>query len=166
MTTASGTVLDVPRDADDGRGGPRSGTVVVLRDVAELERLRAEARRPTRDGLTAYSTGGRSGNWLADAVIRRADGPSAQHGARRRRPAGAVSDSHGRAVGDAVLVAVGHGWPWPPDFPRRRPPGSAAEFVLVLPGAGREAALQADDVRTWCAGLDVPTDAGRPGDPR
>lgn len=161
LTTASGTVLDVRVTPMTDAAGRAAGTVVVLRDVTELERLRAElVDQATRDGLTGLLNRRALGQRLADAV---------DEAGRTGRPLSmvlvdvdhfkAVNDSHGHAVGDAVLVAVGH------ELAVATGPGETAarlggeEFVLLLPGAtAREAALRADDVRTRCAGLRVPTD--------
>ncbi|MDC7121215.1 diguanylate cyclase [Cellulomonas fimi] len=162
LTTASGTVLDVRVTPMTDPVGRAAGTVVVLRDVTELERLRAElVDQATRDGLTGLHNRRALAQRLADAV---------DEATRDGRPLSmvlvdvdhfkAVNDSYGHAVGDAVLVAVGR------ELAEATQDGETAarlggeEFVLLLPGVtAREAARRADDVRARCARLRVP--AGR-----
>ncbi|WP_432515180.1 histidine kinase N-terminal 7TM domain-containing diguanylate cyclase [Kineococcus sp. SYSU DK001] len=70
-----------------------------------------------------------------------------------------VNDSHGHAVGDDVLRAVAAelvaGWRAGEVVVRH----GGEEFVLVLPGTGREAAVErAEQLRRRCARLGVPLD--------
>ncbi|QHT56209.1 diguanylate cyclase [Cellulomonas sp. H30R-01] len=160
LTTATGAVLDVRVTPLTDAVGRAAGTVVVLRDVTELERLRAElVDQATRDGLTGLHNRRALGQRLAEAV---------DDAGRTGRPLSmvlvdvdhfkAVNDSHGHAVGDAVLAAVGR------ELAAATRDGETAarlggeEFVLLLPGVtATEATRRADDVRARCAGLRVPS---------
>ncbi|WP_160142879.1 sensor domain-containing diguanylate cyclase [Cellulomonas algicola] len=161
LTAATGAVLDVRVTPMTDPVGRAAGTVVVLRDVTELERLRAElVEQATRDGLTGLHNRRALAQRLSDAV---------DEATASGRPLSmvlldvdhfkAVNDTHGHAVGDAVLVAVGR------ELAASAARGETAarlggeEFVLLLPGVGApEATRRADEVRARCAGLTVPTD--------
>lgn len=160
LTTAAGAVLDVRVTPLADPVGRAAGTVVVLRDVTELERLRAElVDQATRDGLTGLHNRRALGQRLAEAV---------DDAGRTGRPLSmvlvdvdhfkAVNDSYGHAVGDAVLVAVGRELADATRDDETAARLGGEEFVLLLPGvAAADATRRADDLRARCAGLRVPT---------
>lgn len=161
LTTATGAVLDIRVTPLTDPVGRAAGTVVVLRDVTELERLRTElVEQATRDGLTGLHNRRALAQRLAQAVddAARTGGPlsmvlvDVDHFK-------AVNDSYGHAVGDAVLVAVGRELAAVTQAGETAARLGGEEFVLLLPGiAAPEATRRADDVRARCARLAVPTD--------
>src|SRR4029453_17669833 len=134
------------------------GTVVVARDITELERLRAELTdQAIRDGLTgAYNR--RHLTAVLDAQVAAAS--------LRAQPLSivmvdvdhfkAVNDRYGHATGDRVLVHLAQqlaGALCETD-PLARYGGE--EFVVVLPGVNaQEAAERADRWRRDCAATAV-----------
>lgn len=163
LTTDSGAVLDVRVTPLTDAVGRAAGTVVVMRDVTELERLRSElVDQATRDGLTGLH----NRRALEDRLAAAADDAAATG-----RPLSvalvdvdhfkAVNDAHGHGVGDQVLAEVGR------VLAASTGPGETSarlggeEFVLLLPGLGaRAAARRAQDLRTRCAQIAVPTTTG------
>jgi len=160
LTTASGTVLDVRVTPMTDAVGRAAGTVVVLRDVTELERLRAVlVDQATRDGLTGLHNRRALVQRLATAV---------EESTSTGRPLSvvlvdvdhfkAVNDEHGHAVGDRVLVEVAGA------LAASTGPGETAarlggeELVLLLPGmTADEAAGRAQDLRARVGRIAVPT---------
>lgn len=108
VTTSSGATIDVRVTRLHHQDGTLQGTVAVVRDVTEVERLRSElAELAVRDGLT-----GLHNRRHLDGVAREL--VAAAH--RTGSPLSAVmvdidhfkavNDTHGHAVGDEVLVAL------------------------------------------------------------
>ncbi|WP_298454935.1 diguanylate cyclase [uncultured Cellulomonas sp.] len=162
LTTASGTVLDVRVTTMSADGGRGVGSVVVLRDVTELERLRTElAEQAMRDGLTGLHnrrylegvlTGTGAGVTPVSAVMVDVD-----HFKR-------VNDEHGHAVGDRVLVEVARVLAESVRDGDTVARFGGEEFVLLLPGASmRVAERRAEDVRARCAAIRVRTPRGEVG---
>ncbi|WP_168800569.1 histidine kinase N-terminal 7TM domain-containing diguanylate cyclase [Cellulomonas telluris] len=163
LTTDSGAVLDVRVTPLTDAVGRAAGTVVVMRDVTELERLRAElVDQATRDGLTGLH----NRRALEERLAAAADDAAASG-----RPLSvalldvdhfkAVNDAHGHGVGDQVLAEVGR------VLAESTGPGETSarlggeEFVLLLPGLDPGAAARrAQDLRTRCAQIAVPARTG------
>lgn len=159
LTTAEGTALDVRATPMTDSAGRAAGTVVVLRDVTELERLRAELEeQASHDGLTGLHNRRSLAQRLTTAVER-----SAATGAPLSMVLvdldhfKVVNDTHGHAVGDRVLREVAA------LLAAATGPGETAarlggeEFVLLLPGVGvGDATRRAERLRTRCARLTVP----------
>lgn len=159
LTTASGTVLDVRATQLTDRAGRPVGTVVVLRDVTELERLRAElAHQATRDGLTGLHNRRAFEQRLSDAVEDAcAAGTPLSVVLLDLDHFKAVNDTHGHAVGDRVLVAVAHALADSAGDGETVARLGGEEFVLLLPGRTvTEAAARAEEARTRCAAARVP----------
>ncbi len=162
-----GRHLDVRITPVRGADGAAVGSVIVARDVTELERLRAElADQALRDPLTGLHNRRRlvaaldelGGGAPADAV----DGG---------RPLVAVmvdidhfkqvNDRFGHEVGDQVLVAVA-------EELRRSVRADdvvarvgGEEFALLLPGARTDDAVRrVEDLRARCAALEFPAAPG------
>lgn len=163
LTTPSGIVLDVRVTRMTDHGGQPVGTVVVLRDVTELERLRAElAHQATRDGLTGLHNRRAFEQRLGEAV---------EHARSTGAPLSlvlldldhfkAVNDTHGHAVGDRVLVAVADALVEAAADGETVARLGGEEFVLLMPGrTAPEAAERADEARAACAGAVVAVPGG------
>ena len=166
VTTARGTVLDVRVTELRRRAGRSPGTVVVLRDVTELERLRDElAHQASHDALTEVPNRRSFEQRLADAVVSsRTSGSPVSVVALDLDHFKAINDTHGHAVGDRVLVEVARA------LSRILRPGETVarvggeEFVLLLPGAdAQDAVARAEEARAACAGVQVPVRGGTVG---
>ena len=161
ITTPSGAVYDVRVVRMSAADGSCPGTVVVVRDVTELERLRAElAEQAARDSLTGVYNRRHLASALEEKV-------------REARAAGrplsavmidvdhfkAVNDRFGHAVGDQVLVRLAAqltGSVRETDIVARY---GGEEFAVLMPGVdARDAADRADMWRRRCmsAALDTP----------
>ncbi|MCL3862893.1 diguanylate cyclase [Actinotalea sp. K2] len=158
-----GTVTEVRVTEMTADRAQHLGSVVVLRDVTEVVRLRDElAEQAVRDGLTGLHNRRHLEVVLADAVAR---------AAAEGFPLSAVmvdidhfkqvNDGHGHAVGDQVLLGVAtiladgvrNG-----DTVARF---GGEEFVLLLPGVGAHAAAErAEAWRRLCSDLAVDTPDG------
>ncbi|WP_250446074.1 diguanylate cyclase, partial [Actinotalea sp. C106] len=142
------------------------GAVAVVRDVTELERLRAElAEQAVRDGLTGLYNRRHLELVLLEAVVRAGSAGT---------PLSAVmvdidhfkqvNDRHGHAVGDALLVKVADelaGGVREADAVARY---GGEEFVLLLPGS--DATTAAERAETWrerCAALRIAAADGEIG---
>jgi diguanylate cyclase (GGDEF)-like protein len=130
--------------------------VVVVRDITELERLRAELTDlALRDGLTGVHN-----RRHLTAVLDAQDGDlsvvmiDVDHFK-------SVNDRYGHAVGDQVLVRVAqqlYGAVRDTDTVARY---GGEEFVVVLPGTtATDAAERADDWRRRCSAVVVDTPRG------
>lgn len=108
LTTSSGATIDVRVTRLRHQDGTLQGTVAVVRDVTEVERLRSElAELAVRDGLTGLHNR-RYLDRVAGALVADAH--------RSGAPLSAVmvdvdhfketNDTHGHAVGDELLVAL------------------------------------------------------------
>ncbi|MDN4479943.1 histidine kinase N-terminal 7TM domain-containing diguanylate cyclase [Demequina muriae] len=157
------TVLDLRLERMRSAEGRSRGAVVVARDVTELERLREElAELAVRDSLTGLFN-------------RRYLGPSLEAGVAAADATATplsvvmldvdrfkqVNDTHGHAVGDAVLeqlarilaAGIRDG-----DVVAR---SGGEEFILVLPGATKkQAAVRAEELRARCSTHEFATEAG------
>ncbi len=156
LSVAGGLTLDVRitrlRQAD----GSHQGTVTVIRDISEVERLRAElAEQTVRDGLTGLHN---------RRHLERVLGPLAESALAAGDPLAAimldldhfktVNDTHGHAVGDEVLIAVAR------ELARCVRAGDVLvrfggeEFLILLPGTTADvAAVRAEECRRRVAGL-------------
>ena len=167
-TTRTVTMLDDGRHLDVritpmyAPNGSVAGSVVVARDVTELERMRAElADQVLRDPLT-----GLHNRRHLDAVLARIDAG----GASERSVVAAVvdldhfkrvNDRYGHEVGDQVLVAFA-------DQLRRlfRSDDVVArlggeEFAILLPDAPLDDVVRRlDDLRERCAAMTFPSAPG------
>jgi len=162
LVTLNGRVFDV-RVTGMHAAGRRNGTVVVLRDVTDVERLRADlADQATHDGLTGMRNR-RYLDQVADSLVA---------GARRRgAPLVAVmvdidhfklvNDLHGHAVGDVVLQAVAHEL-----MAQTRPDDvwvrfGGEEFIALVPDADLGTVLaRAQELCRRCRDLRVPSPTG------
>jgi diguanylate cyclase (GGDEF)-like protein len=154
-----GTAFDFRVVRMEARDGSCPGTVVVIRDITELERLRAELTEQTvRDSLTGVYN-----RRHVTAVLDEVAGAGTElsvvlidvdHFK-------SVNDRHGHAVGDQVLVRIARelaGAVRKDDTVARY---GGEEFVVVLPGTGaRTAAERADLWRRRCAAMVVDTPQG------
>ncbi|RYV49817.1 histidine kinase N-terminal 7TM domain-containing diguanylate cyclase [Pengzhenrongella frigida] len=166
LTIRSGIVLEVRATKIVADGGPALGSVVVVRDVTELDRLRRElAEQAVRDGLTGLHNRRHLERVLEAAAGRTRDGGppisavmlDIDHFKR-------VNDRYGHAVGDQVLIRVAA------ELTRGvRAEDTVArfggeEFVLLLHGVSADAAAdRAELLRARCARLRVPTGDGPVG---
>ncbi|MCL3861584.1 diguanylate cyclase [Actinotalea sp. K2] len=163
VTTPTGEVLDIRITRLAVDSGRSRGSVVVIRDVTELEQLRAElAELAIRDALT-----GLYNRRHLEAGLRRAVDEAADAG----EPLAVVlldidrfklvNDTYGHAVGDEVLIDVAHGLQRavrPQDVVARL---GGEEFVVLLPRTSAEMARnRAERWRTTCATRQVRTQAG------
>ncbi|MBB2923274.1 diguanylate cyclase domain-containing protein [Cellulomonas cellasea] len=163
LTTASGDVLDVRVTRMADHGDRAVGTVVVLRDVTELERLRAElAHQATRDGLTGLHNRRAFEQRLGEAVAHaRSTGAPLSLVLLDLDHFKAVNDTHGHAVGDRVLVAVADALAAAASDGETVARIGGEEFVLLLPGlTAPEASRRADEARARCAGAAVAVPGG------
>ncbi|MBO3742151.1 histidine kinase N-terminal 7TM domain-containing diguanylate cyclase [Actinoplanes flavus] len=160
---ASGDVYDLRVVKIEAGDGSCPGTVVVVRDITELERLRAElTEQAVRDGLT----GVHNRRHLTTVLERQA-----RAAATEGHPLSIVmidvdhfktiNDRYGHAVGDQVLVDLGRqltGSVQECDLVARY---GGEEFVVVLPGTdARAAAERADRWRRRFAARTVDTPLG------
>ena len=158
IRVAGGSWFDVRVTPMCDEHGRPLGSVVVVRDVTEVERLRADlAELAVRDGLTGLHNRRHFEVALAAAVE-----SSAVSGA----PLSAVmmdidhfkrvNDTYGHAAGDEVLVKVAHQLALglrAGDVVARY---GGEEFVLLLPGATADvAARRAQEMRDRCAQVAV-----------
>jgi diguanylate cyclase (GGDEF)-like protein/PAS domain S-box-containing protein len=161
ITTPAAAVYDVRVVRMSAADGSCPGTVVVVRDVTELERLRAElVEQAARDGLTGVYNR-RHLACVLEAKVREASAGG--------HPLSAVmidvdhfksvNDTYGHAVGDQVLVrlaAVLTSSVRETDIVARY---GGEEFAVLMPGVGAlDAADRADELRRRCvsAVLDTP----------
>ncbi|MBB3092653.1 diguanylate cyclase (GGDEF)-like protein [Actinoplanes campanulatus] len=159
---ASGDVYDFRVVKIESADGSCPGTVVVVRDITELERLRAElTEQAMRDGLTgAYNR--RHLTAVLEAQARAAtDGQPLSIVMIDVDHFKTINDRYGHAVGDQVLVEVARqltGSVRECDMVARY---GGEEFVVVLPGIGAQAAAErADWWRRQCAARAVDTPLG------
>ncbi|WP_199422940.1 histidine kinase N-terminal 7TM domain-containing diguanylate cyclase [Actinotalea solisilvae] len=166
ITTASGAVLDMRVTCMDDDHGRALGAVVVLRDVTELERLRAElASQASQDALTGVGNRRSFEERLAAAVAEaHASGTPMSLALLDLDHFKAVNDTHGHAVGDRVLVEVALA------LTSSAVPGETIariggeEFVLLLPGlTAPDAAARAEEARRRCSATRVPVRGGDVG---
>jgi len=160
-----GRTVDV-RSTPVHAGAHRNGTVMVLRDVTEIERLRHDlAEQASRDGLTGLHNR-RHLDLVADRMVAEAH--------RTSHPLvammvdvdhfKAVNDTHGHAAGDEVLRAVAH------ELSSRTRSGDlwvrfgGEEFLALLPGSSaHEVLTRAEDLCRRCRDLRVPLATGAVG---
>jgi diguanylate cyclase (GGDEF)-like protein len=165
QTTIHGTageVYDFRIVKIEAADGSCPGTVVVARDITELERLRAELTdQAVRDGLTGvYNRRQLTAVLQAQASVA-TDGPPLSIVMIDVDHFKTVNDRYGHAVGDQVLVDVARhltGSVRESDMVARY---GGEEFVVVLPGIDAQAAAErADRWRRQCAATAVDTPLG------
>jgi diguanylate cyclase (GGDEF)-like protein len=162
ITTLSGAVYDVRVVRMHSSDGGCPGTVVVVRDVTELDRLRNElAEQAARDGLTGVFNRRHLASALEAMVCEAAGG----------RPLSAVmidvdhfksvNDRYGHAVGDQVLVRLAAELTdsmRATDIVARY---GGEEFAVLMPGVDASAAAdRADQWRRRCASMALDTPLG------
>ena len=155
---SDGSVLELRVAPLRARDGHVRGSVAVVRDVTELERLRAElAELAVRDGLTGLHNR-RHLEGVLEGLVTACVGDG--------HPLAAVmvdldhfkdvNDTHGHSVGDEVLIRVAElfsGSVREDDVAARF---GGEEFVLLLPGATVEVAqARAEAWRLACSDLAV-----------
>lgn len=159
ITGSDGQTLDVRVSRVVTAAGRLQGEVVVIRDVTEVERMRAElSEQALRDVLTGLFNRRHLERVLPEAV---------QAALADDRPLSVlmvdvdrfkeVNDRCGHAAGDRVLVEVARVLQTgvrPQDVVART---GGDEFVMLLPGVtGPDAAQRAEDLRTRCVGVTLP----------
>jgi diguanylate cyclase (GGDEF)-like protein len=159
---ASGEVYDFRVVKIEAADGSCPGTVVVARDITELERLRAELTdHAVRDGLTGVYNRRQLTTVLQAQASAVTDGHPLSIVMIDVDHFKIVNDRYGHAVGDQVLVDVARqltGSVRETDVVARY---GGEEFVVVLPGIdARAAAERADRWRRQCAAIAVDTPLG------
>jgi diguanylate cyclase (GGDEF)-like protein/PAS domain S-box-containing protein len=152
LTTRDDRTLDLRVAAISTAAGKPLGWVVVVRDITEVERLRAElAELADRDGLTQLH----NRRYLERVLTGWEDSPAPEPFAVVMIDIDhfkQVNDRYGHAVGDEVLRALALHLQ---DEVRSRDIVArygGEEFVVLLPGAGPgDAAARAEGWRRWCA---------------
>ncbi|MCV2395865.1 sensor domain-containing diguanylate cyclase [Actinotalea sp. M2MS4P-6] len=158
LSVAGGLTLDIRISRLRQAGGALQGTVTVIRDISEIERLRAElAEQTVRDGLT-----GLHNRRHLDRVLE----PLVQASLATGEPLSAimldldhfkaVNDTYGHAVGDEVLVAVGRELARCVRVADVLVRFGGEEFLVLMPGTTADvAAVRAEECRRRVAGLEV-----------
>ncbi len=159
---ASGDVYDLRVVQIEAADGSCPGSVVVVRDITELERLRAElTEKAVRDGLTGVYNRRHLTAVLEKQVRVATDGSPLSIVMIDVDHFKAVNDRYGHAVGDQVLVDLARqltGSVRESDLVARY---GGEEFVVVLPGVdARTAACRADQWRRRCAETAVDSPLG------
>jgi diguanylate cyclase (GGDEF)-like protein len=158
----SGDVYDFRVVKIEAADGSCTSTVVVARDITELERLRAELTdQAVRDGLTGVYNRRHLAAVLDAQTRATADGQPLSIVMIDVDHFKAVNDRYGHAVGDQVLVDLGRqltGSVRESDMVARY---GGEEFVVVLPGIDAPAAAErADQWRRQCADRAIDTPHG------
>jgi diguanylate cyclase (GGDEF)-like protein/PAS domain S-box-containing protein len=161
QTTATGrdgSVFDVRVERMRAADGSCPGTVVVVRDITELEQLRAKlTEQAVRDGLTGLH----NRRHLTAVLDEHPQGEQLSLVLIDVDHFKSVNDRYGHAVGDQVLVRLAQtlsGAARDVDTVARY---GGEEFVVVLPGVDvRTAADRADGWRRQCASVVVDTPLG------
>ncbi|MFC4066601.1 histidine kinase N-terminal 7TM domain-containing diguanylate cyclase [Actinoplanes subglobosus] len=163
LSTADGTVYDVRvvrmRTAD----GSTPGAVVVVRDVTELERLRAELTdQAVRDGLTGvYNRRHLTAALHELAVTADAEGRPLAAVMLDVDHFKAVNDTHGHAVGDEVLIRMAQEITAAVGDTGTVARYGGEEFAVILPGVSAHAAAAlAEQWRRCCAEAMIATPRG------
>jgi diguanylate cyclase (GGDEF)-like protein len=159
---AAGDVYDFRVVKIEAVDGSCPGTVVVARDITELERLRAElTEQAMRDSLTEVFNRRHLTAVLQAQVRAAADGHPLSIVMIDVDHFKTVNDRYGHAVGDQVLVDLARqltGSVREGDMVARY---GGEEFVVVLPGTDAQAAAElADRWRRQCAARVVDTPLG------
>jgi diguanylate cyclase (GGDEF)-like protein len=159
---AAGEVYDVRVVKIEAADGSCPGTVVVARDITELERLRAELTdQAVRDGLTGVYNRRQLTAVLQAQASAVTDGHPLSIVLIDVDHFKIVNDRYGHVVGDQVLVDVARqltGSIRERDLVARY---GGEEFVVVLPGVDALAAAElADRWRRQCAATAVDTPFG------
>ncbi|WP_438839665.1 histidine kinase N-terminal 7TM domain-containing diguanylate cyclase [Actinoplanes digitatis] len=159
---ASGNVYDFRVVKMAAADGSSTGTVVVARDITELERLRAElTEQAVRDGLTGVYNRRHLTTVLEAQAAVAADGHPLSVVMIDVDHFKAVNDRYGHAVGDQVLVDLARqlaGSVRECDMVARY---GGEEFVVILPGVPAHAAAERADLwRRQCAARAVDTPLG------
>ncbi|GAA4607135.1 hypothetical protein GCM10023107_79890 [Actinoplanes octamycinicus] len=159
VASADGRIYDVRVVRMSPETGTGAGTVVVVRDVTELERLRAELTdQALRDGLTGVYNRRHlttvlreqvaSGHPLAAVMI------DVDHFK-------AVNDTYGHAVGDEVLIRLAQELAGSVGSAGTVARYGGEEFAVLLPGVDARAAAElADQWRCRCSEVVVGTPLG------
>ncbi|KUL23171.1 histidine kinase N-terminal 7TM domain-containing diguanylate cyclase [Actinoplanes awajinensis] len=156
---ANGRMYDVRVVRMHAADGGSPGTVVVVRDVTELERLRAELTdHAVRDGLTGVFNRRHLTAVLRDQVHEAGPLSAVMIDVDHFK---AVNDTYGHAVGDEVLTRLAQ------EISDAAGPAAVVaryggeEFAVILPGvAGKAAADLVEQWRLRCAQLSVATRLG------
>jgi diguanylate cyclase (GGDEF)-like protein len=159
---AAGDVYDFRVVKIEAADGSCPGTVVVARDITELERLRAElTEQAMRDSLTGVFNRRHLSAVLEAQARAAADGHPLSIVMIDVDYFKTVNDRYGHAVGDQVLVDLARqltGSVREGDIVARY---GGEEFVIVLPGIDARAAADiADRWRRRCAAQVVDTPLG------
>lgn len=158
LTTADGNAYEVRVSRITYAAGRSLGTVLVIRDVTELERLRVElAELAVRDELTGLHNRRYLENCLPGAVDEaRSSGRPLSAVMVDIDHFKAVNDRYGHAVGDAVLVAVARELASAVRLGDEIVRYGGEEFVVLLRGAdGTSATRRAEDWRKRCSSLRI-----------
>jgi diguanylate cyclase (GGDEF)-like protein len=156
-------ILDIRLEDLTDRRGRSLGTVIVLRDITELYRLREHlAEQAVRDELTGlYNRRHLLATLEGELAVRDADRSDLCVVMIDIDHFKSVNDQHGHLVGDALLAAIARTLAdgvREDDIVARY---GGEEFAILLPGVCLEQALdRTQDLRRQCAAVKVITAAG------
>ncbi|BCJ48289.1 hypothetical protein GCM10010168_26490 [Actinoplanes ianthinogenes] len=159
VASADGRIYDVRVVRMSPESGGGAGTVVVVRDVTELERLRAELTdQAVRDGLTGVYNRRHLTTVLREQVAAGHPLAAVMIDVDHFK---AVNDTYGHAVGDEVLIRLARELGDAVGAAGTLARYGGEEFAVLLPGAGaRTAAEMAAQCRQRCSEIVVATPLG------